>query len=81
MKDKDKTKEQLISELVDLHRQRALLEKTYTSDQQTLNLFALSPDGIVTIGLKGAITACNQAFLSLSGFDGRDIVGKHLTTF
>jgi len=49
------------------------------SEEKYRNLFELAPDNIVTIDMKGTITSCNSAMLSLTGFSERELVGKHFS--
>ncbi len=49
------------------------------SDEQYKLLFELSPDGIVTLDMKGVITSVNSAFLKLTEFSKEEIVGKHIS--
>jgi len=49
------------------------------SEEKYRNLFELAPDNIVTIDMKGTITSCNSAMLSLTGFSEREFVGKHFS--
>jgi PAS domain S-box-containing protein len=90
MKDKDKTKEQILNELAKSRRRIAEFEKLETehkrikealqdSEEKYRNIVELDPDGIIAIDLKGFITSCNTAFLNLSGFTKKEIIGKHFT--
>ena len=90
MKDKDKTKGQLLKELSELRNRIVELEKSETertqaedqmreSEEKFRNIVELSPDGIIIIDLKGVITTCNPSFLNLTGFSKKEIVGKHFT--
>lgn len=36
-------------------------------------------DGILTLGLTGRITSCNQTFLNITGYDRDKFIGKHIT--
>ena len=87
MKDANKTKEQLISELEETRRSVTELNVKYTQDlgetkqlmSRYQSMFGLSPDGMITLDIKGVVTSCNSAFLKLSGFSEEEIVGKHFT--
>ena len=79
MKDKDKTKEQLIDELKEIRERICVLQKPDPAEGQYREIVELSPDGIITVNLKGTITSCNQAFTYLAGFSKEEIVGKHFT--
>jgi PAS domain S-box-containing protein len=50
----------------------------YVSDKYK-KLFDTSPDGIITVDVKGKTTSCNPAFLELTGYEYDDIVGKFIT--
>jgi len=89
MKDKDKTKEQLISELDELRNQISKLEVTETecietgipslSLEEYQRLFEQSPLGITILDNKGVIKACNPIVYSKSGYSKDDYVGKHFS--
>lgn len=90
MKDKDKTKEQLIDELKELRQRISELEKSEVerkkveeklreSEGQFKNIVELSTDGYLCADLKGRITDCNSAFLSHTGYTRKDFVNKHFT--
>ncbi|MBU7014172.1 MAG: PAS domain S-box protein [Theionarchaea archaeon] len=49
------------------------------SEEKYRNIVELDPDGIAVIDTKGVLTSCNNAFLTLTGYDREDIVGKHFT--
>jgi PAS domain S-box-containing protein len=49
------------------------------SEEQYRNIVELSPDGIMTLNLKGTVTSVNKAFVDLTGFSEAEIVGKHFT--
>jgi len=42
------------------------------------SIFDLSPDGIITIDLRGHVTSCNAAFSRITGYKENEIVGKHI---
>jgi PAS domain S-box-containing protein len=92
MKDRDKTKEQLIRELDELRQRNSELnaaeierrqveQALRESEERYRSIVELAPDGILTVSLKGVATSCNSAFLKLTGFSRDEIVGKHISRF
>ncbi len=80
MKDEDKTKEQLLNELVELRQRIAELETSETQHKQvkqTLreaedkyrSLVDSSPDGITLTDLEGRIILCNHEMVRLHGYE------------
>lgn len=63
----------------DVADQAKLIEALRESEVLYRSIFELSPDGIITVDLKGVITKCNPAFLKFSGYLEKDIIGKHFT--
>lgn len=63
----------------DITERKKSEEQLRESEEKFRNIVELSPDGIIIIDLKGKITTCNPAFLSLTGFSKKEIVGKHFT--
>jgi PAS domain S-box-containing protein len=61
--------------------QTHLMNTPLESEELYRSLFELSPDGIVTVDLKGKAMSCNPAFLELSGYSEEEIIGKHFTKF
>ena len=59
--------------------QAQLLEALRESEELYRSIFDLSPDGIVTVDLKGVVTTCNPIFLELIGFSEDEIIGKRFT--
>ena len=55
-------------------------DKLRNSEEKYRDIIELSPDGIMTVNNKGVVTSCNPAFLSLTGFSKKDIVGKNALT-
>jgi PAS domain S-box-containing protein len=49
------------------------------SEEKYRNIVELAPDGIITTDMKGVFTSCNSAFLTLTGYEKEEIVGKHFT--
>ena len=88
--DKDKTKEQLVSELALLRQRVAELEKEEAkrkqaeqalreSEENYRRLFELCPIGIATVDMKGVITACNPVVFREGGYSEDELVGKHFS--
>jgi PAS domain S-box-containing protein len=63
----------------DITEKKQSEEQLRESEQKYRNIVELSPFGIITVDMKGVITSCNTAFSRLTGFDKKDIVGKHFT--
>ncbi len=87
--DRDKTKEQLVSELALLRQRVAELESVEAerrkaeiplpSSEEYQRLFELSPVGITILDVRGVITACNSAVCMKSGYSKDDFIGKHFS--
>jgi PAS domain S-box-containing protein len=89
-KDKNKPREQLIRELVEIRQritemetletERKQVEKSLReSEEKYRKLYELCPIGITTINKKGVITACNAAVYREGGYTEDEIVGKHFS--
>jgi len=89
MKNEDKTKEQLINELIALHKRNAELERSATNHKQTEeelikikdhldNIIESSLDGIVVGDSAGNIVKVNNSFLKLTGYRFEEVYGKHI---
>ncbi len=89
MKNEDKTKEQLINELIALHKRNAELERSATNHKQTEeeliktkdhldNIIESSLDGIVVGDSTGNIVKVNHSFLKLTGYRFEEVNGKHI---
>lgn len=76
MKNENQSQEHLIKEINNLRKQVSELKK---SGEQLKSIFELSPDGIVTLDLKGIITSCNPSVYRLTGYTEKDILKKHFT--
>jgi len=63
---------------VEIERRKAQ-EEVRKSEKSFRSIFELSPDGIITVDLKRTITSCNKSFLNLSGYSGKEIIGKRIT--
>ncbi len=66
MKHIEITKDQLIKEL-------------QQSEENYRNIVESSPDGIITIDIKGFITSFNAAFAKLTGYSKEELIGKHFS--
>ena len=89
MKNEDRTKEQLINELIALHKRNAELERSATNHKQTEeeliktkdhldNTIESSLDGIVVGDSAGYIVKVNKSFLKLTGYRFEEVYGKHI---
>lgn len=65
----------------DLKDQSEILEVLREGEELYRSIFDHSPDGIITVDLKGIAISCNPAFLELTGFSKEEIIGKHLIKF
>jgi len=54
-------------------------EKQLDSQRRFGALFDMAPDGIVLMDLKGFITSGNKALFDLTGYNEKEIIGKHFT--
>ncbi len=90
MSGKENSSEQLMEELFRLRKKIAELEtsekemkkdigRLAESEEKYRNIVEMSPNGIVTIDLKGRITTCNKAFFDETGYSREDIIGKKFT--
>lgn len=88
MNDKDKTKEQLINELVELRRRTAELERSDTqhkrageamsdSEARYRGLIENARDVIFRISTEGTITSLNPAFEMITGWPRDEWLGKN----
>ena len=89
MKDKEKTKEQLLDELLKLRQQITELQKLEIKDQQveeTLGeneekyriLVEMAADGIIIETVEGRILECNTAGARIYGYTKEEIIGLTL---
>src|SRR5208283_783549 len=88
MKDKDRTKEQLVRELVELRRQRAELIEDVAKRKQTggvlqqseeryKGLFNATSDGIFRVDADGIFTLMNAAGARIFGYEtSEEIIGR-----
>lgn len=63
----------------DVTEQKIASHKLKESEYRYRSLVELSPEGIVTVNMKGVITSCNKTFLKITGYKKSDFVGKHFT--
>ncbi|MHB8205469.1 MAG: PAS domain-containing hybrid sensor histidine kinase/response regulator, partial [Desulfomonilaceae bacterium] len=92
MKDQDKTKEQLINELIEMRRKLAESQTSKTdkieleraesslrqSEQNYRVIFERSPVGIFNFDSNGIIRECNQAFVDICGSTKDRLIGLNL---
>jgi len=90
MKQKEKSKENLTDEFLELRKKIAELEtsekemkksieRLVESEEKYRSIVEMSPNGIVTVDLKGRITTCNKAFFDETGYSREEIIGKKFT--
>jgi PAS domain S-box-containing protein len=92
MKDQDKTKEQLISELADLRQRVAELEAADTerkraeealreSEEDLRAIFNGVGDGIALIDMTGKVIKVNKRIMAIGGYTEDEIIGKRIALF
>jgi len=92
VKDKDKTKKQLINELMELHQRIAELEKSEArymraeeelreSEKRYKELWFNAPVAYHTLDTKGIITNINQTEAKMLGYTTEEMVGKSIFEF
>jgi PAS domain S-box-containing protein len=64
---------------IDITDKKKAVENIRQSIEKYQKLVMLSPDGIITMSMKGKITSINKSFSKLTGFSEDEIVGKHFT--
>ncbi len=89
MRDEEKSKEQLLKELIDLrrtvvtndteHRLREEYSKVKENEQKYYNLFQSSNDAIFIQDLNGRILDVNQKLLSLFGYDRSEMIAASMS--
>jgi PAS domain S-box-containing protein len=88
MKDEDKTKEQLINELVEIRKRITALETTeihlkkaeealWESEERYRTLFEESRDALYITTPEGKFVNANQAMLTLFGYRGEEMQGMN----
>ena len=89
MKNKDKTKEQLISELAELHKRLAQLKTSETerkraeqalkqSEDKFSKAFANSPEAfIISTAKDGRFIEVNDSFTRFTGYTREEVIGKN----
>ena len=87
-KDEDKTKEQLINELKEMHQRVTVLEDAEVERVQTeksplllgyQGIFEVFPIGVTVLDMKGVILYCNSAVYSTGGYTEGEFTGKHFS--
>jgi PAS domain S-box-containing protein len=63
----------------DITNQKKADEIIKESEVKYRTLFETSPEGLLTMNLKGFVTRANSAFFKLSGYSKKEIIGKHFT--
>jgi PAS domain S-box-containing protein len=92
MKDQDKTKEQLTSELADLRQRVAELEAADTerkraeealreSEEDLRAIFNGVGDGIALIDMTGKVIKVNKRIMAIGGYTEDEIIGKRIALF
>lgn len=65
---------------MDITERKKAEELTRQNEEKYRSIIELAPDGIISVSLKGTVTACNSAFEKLTGYSKEEIVGKHFTS-
>jgi PAS domain S-box-containing protein/putative nucleotidyltransferase with HDIG domain len=78
MRDRMKTKRQLIEELADLRRRVAELEAS-EAEARWRCIVEVVPDPVVVADLKGVITWCNGQAVISTGYSREEIIGSHFS--
>ena len=63
----------------DITERKKMEDEIKKSEERYRRLFELSPDGILTIDMKGTITSVNQTFEKRTGYSRDDVVGRHFS--
>ncbi len=78
MKDKDKTKEQLIGELAELRRRVSKREAVLQENSVAAALLQIAPLGIHECDTEGRITFVNPSQEVITGFTGDELLGTYV---
>jgi PAS domain S-box-containing protein len=88
MQDENKTKKQLINELIELRQQITELQTLIPGRKQAEETLRIkdwaiesSVNGIVISNLEGYLTYVNRSFLKMWGYDEKEVLGKHILEF
>jgi PAS domain S-box-containing protein len=63
----------------DITKQKIANNDLKESEEKYRNIVELTPQGIISVNLKGIVTSCNKSYLKQAGFSENEIVGKHFT--
>ena len=91
LRQRDKLKNQQEKQLEQQHKinEEAMqqdpkaIQKTHSffdTEELYRNIVEISPDGIVTLNLKGIIMSCNQASADLLRWKPEELIGKHFSS-
>ncbi len=69
----------ILGTTTDITERKRFEEELRLSEEKYRDMIESAPDGMTTVNLKGEITACNRAFLELTGFTNEEIVGQHFS--
>lgn len=88
MRDKDKTREQLINELAGMRQRLTQLEASQAEAKPLAKGLRLlssvveqTTEGMAVADLEGNLLFVNNAFAAMHGYTPHELVGKHLSTF
>lgn len=76
LKEKGSVKEVLIVG-ENITEQKEAEAEIRASEESLKQLVDLAPDGIISVDLKGKITSCNLAFVKMTGFRKKEIIGRN----
>ncbi len=63
----------------DITQLRKTEEELRQSEEKYRSIFEAAPDGIVTVNLRGEITAINTPFCKWTGYSKKELIGKHIS--